>query len=64
MKEKRQRTPEEEHKLAEWITKTSRGEMIWVMDLDSITKLKKHLKKIDYQLRQVDKLLKDLPEYI
>jgi len=64
MKEKRQRTPEEKQKLAESITKQARGEMFWVMDVDSITKLKKHLEKIDYQLRQVKQLLKELPEYI
>jgi len=64
MKEKRVRTPEEKQNLAERIKKSSRGKMVWVMDLDSITKIERHLEKIDYQVRQVRKLLKDLPEYI
>ena len=64
MKGKRPRTPEEQQELDEWSRKISKGEMFWVIDVDSIGKLKNHLKKIDYQLRQIKALLKDLPLYM
>lgn len=63
MKEKRQRTPEEKQKIAKTIAKFVNGEMYWVLDSDSMIKLERHLVKLDYQLRQVKKLLRELPEY-
>ena len=63
MKEKRPRTPEEQQELAESTAKRVRGEMVWVLDFDSMVKLERHFTKIDSQLRQIKKLLRELPEY-
>jgi len=49
MKGKRPQSPEEQKESDEWSRKISKGEMVWVMDVDSIVKLRNHLKKIDYQ---------------